>query len=169
MMKTMLSLAIALFFAIASNAQDFSKYESLEGVTSIKVNKAMFKLMSKLNIEVDDKETQEMINMIQNIEGIQVLTTADPTHQKSLASDAKKFISSNKLDELMRVNEGNKTVEFYIRDKPNSSLVEQLFMHVNDEGESVLIFIKGNIDMSKIGALVNQFNLPGGNELQRVN
>ncbi len=168
-MKTMISLAVALFFAIASNAQDFTKYESLEGVTSIKINKAMFKLMSKLNLDVEEKEAQEMINMIQNLEGIQVLTSSNATHKKSMASDAKKFITSNKLDELMKVNEGNKTVEFYIRDKPNSSLVEQLFMHINDEGETVIIIINGSIDMSKIGALVNQFNLPGGNELQRVN
>lgn len=168
-MKTMLSLAIALFFAIASNAQDFSKYESLEGVTSIKINKAMFKLMSKLSLEVEEKEAQEMINMIQNLDGIQVLTTNDVSHIKSLASDAKKYVSSNKLDELMKINEGTKTVEFYVRDKPNSNLVDELLMYINDNGETVLIFISGSIDMSKIGALVNQFNLPGGNELKRVN
>lgn len=169
MIKTMLSIAVALFFAIVSNAQDFKKYESLDGVTSIKINKAMFKLMSKLNIELEGKEAQEMINMIQDLDGIQVLMTSDVTHKKSMAGDAKKFIASNKLEELMKVNEGNKTVEFYIRDKPNSNLVEQLFMHVNEEGESIMIIINGSIDMSKIGALVSQLNLPGGNELKRVN
>lgn len=168
-MNTLLKIAIALCFTLAANAQDFSKYESQEGVTSIKINKTMFKLMGKLNLDPEEKEAKEMIDMIKNLDGIQILTTSNESHKKSMLSDVKKHVSTKQLDELMIINDGGKTVEFYIKDKANSDLVEQLFMFINDVDEAIVIMINGSIDMSRIGGLMSEFNLPGASELSKVN
>lgn len=170
-MNTLIKLSIALFlgfFSLKSTGQDFSKYDGQSGVTSVVINKTMFKLMSAMELDVDDPEAKKMISMVENLDNIQIFTTKNPDLKKSFQDDTKAYVKNKQLDELMRVSEENELVEIYIKSGANSNEVNQLFMHVNSGSEDVIIIIEGLIDLKEIGNLANKFNLPGSSNLQDI-
>ncbi|MCH8534340.1 MAG: DUF4252 domain-containing protein [Flavobacteriaceae bacterium] len=170
-MNTLIKLSIALFLGLLSwksVGQDFSKYDGQSGVTSVVINKTMFKLMSAMELDVDDPEAKKMIHMIENLDNIQIFTTKNAALKKSFLEDTKAYVKNMKLDELMRVSEEDELVEIYVKSGANSSEVKQLFMHVNSGGEDVIIIIEGLIDLKEIGELANKFNLPGSTNLQNI-
>ncbi len=170
-MSTLIKISLALiigFLSFQSSAQNFSKYDGQKGVTSVAINKTLFKLMSAMELDVDDPEAKEMIKMIENLENIQILTTKDTDIKESFLEDTKAYIKNMQLDELMRISEENELVEIYIKPGANSSEVKQLFMHVSSADEDVIIIIDGIINLKEIGNLANKFSLPGSNQLQNI-
>jgi len=170
-MNTLIKLSIALFLgllSLKSTGQDFSKYDGQNGVTSVVINKTMFKLMSAMELDVDDPEAKKMIRMVENLDNIQIFTTKNPDLKQSFQEDTKAYVKNMKLDELMRVSEENELVEIYIKSGANNNEVNQLFMHVNSGSEDVIIIIEGLIDLKEIGNLANKFSLPGSSKLQNI-
>ena len=162
------SLAIILFSA-SLNAQDFEKYKEMNGVSSVNINKNLFKLMSQMDLEIEDQEAQEMLEMINQLEHIQIFTTSDPKTMALLNKDAASYMKSQKLEKLMNINsEDGKKVKFYFRPGKNEEIVKQLFMHINDLDESLVIMIEGNVNLSQIGKLAKEFNLPGSKEFNKL-
>jgi hypothetical protein len=165
-------LAISLV-GLTSQAQSFEKYKEMNGVVSVNINKNMFKLMSQLDLETEDKEAQEMINMINQLKSIQIFTTSNPETGAALSKDAMAFMKNQKLEELMSVNdEDGKKVRFYFQPGATDNMVKQLFMHINDAEETIVIMIEGNVNLAQIGKIAKEFNLPGSdsfNELDKNN
>ncbi|MGM0635992.1 MAG: DUF4252 domain-containing protein [Bacteroidota bacterium] len=171
-MKTILSLLIIGVGLLQLHAQDFSKYESMPGVTSVSINKNMFKLMSQVDIESEDDEAQEMIKMIENLRGVKVYATKEADLISLLNEDANAYKKNNQLEELMQINDDRKKVTFHYIPGKTEEVINQLFMHIDssneDKNESVVIIIQGNIDLSKISALVKEFNLPASDEFEKL-
>lgn len=170
-MNTLIKLsmaAIVAFFSLTSKAQDFSKYDGQNGVTSVVINQTMFELMSAMELDIDDAEAKEMIKMVENLNNIQIFTTKKAALKKSFQQDAKAYVKTKQLEELMRVSEESELVEIYIKSNQENNLVNQLFMHVNSGEEDVIIIIDGIIDLKQIGNFANKFNLPGSSNLQNL-
>lgn len=170
-MKFVIHLSILAAFLVSTTlqAQNFDKYKEMNGVVSVNINQNMFKLMSQLELETDDKEAQEMINMINQLKNIQIFTTSDLEIGKSLSKDAMAFMKTKKLQELMSVNdEEGRKVRFYFQPGATDEIVKQLFMHINDAEETVVIMIDGDVNLAEIGKFAKQFNLPGSNDLQQL-
>lgn len=62
MKKLAIVLVLAVLPYITSAQDSFDKYENMDGVSSVVVTSKMFKLLSKLDIETNDKEVQEYMN-----------------------------------------------------------------------------------------------------------
>lgn len=163
-------VSIVIFFSVASlQAQNFDKYKDMDGVVSVSINKNLFKMMSQLDLEVDDKEAQQMINMIDQLENIQIFTTSNRSAIASLNKDASAYMKNQKLEELMNVNdETGKQIKFYFRPGASDEMVKQLFMHINDLEETIVIMIQGNVNLAEIGKIAKQFNLPGSSNFDEL-
>lgn len=167
-MKTIAIFITALLLTGFTYAQDFSKYANMSGVTSVVINKNMFKLMSKLDLDSKDAEVQDYIDMINDLQDIKIFSTADPEISKQLNADAEKYLKSKKLEELMRIQEDGQRVLFLYEPGKTDDEIKQLVMHVNSnegDSESVLIIVNGLIDLNQVSKLANKLNVPGANEL----
>jgi hypothetical protein len=183
--KLVLILAIAIL-PVASFAQSiFDQFEDLDGVTSVVVNQNMFKLLSKIDVETNDPESQDYINMIENLTSLKVLTTGDEAISAKMKSEVDRYLNKSKLQELMRVKDGEQTVKFYIKEGKNEDHVTELLMFITGlkevtkdadvtingkkrEFETVLLTLTGDIDLKQISKLTNQMDIPGGNQLEKA-
>ena len=185
MKKLVLILALATL-PIVSNAQSiFDQFEDLDGVTSVVVNQNMFKLLSKIDVETNDPESQDYINMIENLTSLKVLTTGDEAISAKMKSEVDRYLNKAKLQELMRVKDGEQTIKFYIKEGKNEDYVSELLMFITGlkevtkdsnvtingqkrEFETVLLTLTGNIDLKQISKLTNKMDIPGGKQLEKA-
>lgn len=171
-LKTFGILAIAILLSSSLKAQDFSKYNDVREITSIIVNKNMFKLMSKLDMDSEDEETQLYIEMVENLDDVKIFTTENAKYANELKKDFETYLSSNNLEELMQINDEGKNVKFYIKPGKSEDFVNQLVMFINSvdvgDQQSVLMMINGNIDLKNISKLTQKMNIPGGKSLENL-
>ena len=186
MKKLAVILAIALAPVVTFGQSIFDKFEDMDGVTSVIVNQKMFKMLADLNIQTDDPEAQEVMNMVNKITGLKVLTTGDEKISADMNSTVSSYLKSSNLQELMRIKDGDQTVKFYVKEGKDDNHVKELLMFVNGlkeltkgqditingqkrEIETVLLSLTGDIDLRQISKLTSKMNMPGGDQLKKVN
>ena len=185
MKNLILIVAFVLSSAVSFGQGIFDKYEDQEGVTSVVVNQKMFKMLATMGIDLDDPEAQEFVNMAKNITGFKVFTTGDQKISGEMNSTVQKYLKSSKLEELMRIKDGDQTVNFYIKEGKDENHVKELLMFVSGlkemtsgqditingkkrEIETVILSLTGDIDLRQISKLTNQMNMPGGEQLKKA-
>jgi hypothetical protein len=171
-MKKLIAIALLLLTPLAGMAQSiFDKYEDMDQVSSVIVNKNMFDLLIKMDVDVDDPEAQEFMDIAKSLSGLKVFITEDKGISADMQSTVDKYLRSASLEELMRVKDKDANVKFYIRNGKDSDHVSELLMfvtgiknmdvEVNDRQiETVLLTLTGDIDLTKIGSLTRKMNLP---------
>ncbi len=189
--NTMKKLLIVFAFAILlmpltamAQSNIFDKYSDNDNVTYASIKPKMFQMLAKINIETDDKESQEFMDMVKSITSFKTLATDD----KAVAGDIAKWVKSRSgsLEELMEIKDDGVVVKFYVKEGKNEDFVAELLMFVNgldavtkdldvsvngkNRGmESVLVSFTGDIDLNQLSKLINAFDLPGGKELDKKN
>lgn len=185
-MKKLIVIAVIAIMPFSSFAQSmFDRFENNEDVTSVILNGKMFKMLAKMGIDVDDPEMQAYVDMANNITGLKVFTTGNDKIAADMNQSVDKYLKSSKLEELMRVKDGNQTVNFYIKEGRDDNHVTELLMFIDGlkemtegqditingkkrEIETVLLSLTGDIDLRQISKLTNQMNMPGGDQLKKA-
>ncbi|WP_299224475.1 DUF4252 domain-containing protein [uncultured Psychroserpens sp.] len=185
-MKNVIVIVAIMLSSIASFGQGiFDKFEDQEGVTSVVVNQKMFKMLATMGIDLDDPEAQEYLNMAKSITSFKVFTTGDSKIAAEMNATVTKYLKSTKLEELMRIKDGDQTVNFYVKEGKDENHVKELLMFVDGlkemtkgqditingkkrEIESVVLTLTGDIDLRQISKLTNQVNMPGGDQLKKA-
>ncbi|HET8854523.1 MAG TPA: DUF4252 domain-containing protein [Salinimicrobium sp.] len=172
MKKSLIIIAVALLMPIVSNAQNFAKYESMKGVDAVVITNKMFKLLTKIDLNADDPETQEYIDLIENLDEIRVFTTNQSSVRNQMAADVAEYLENSSLEELMRVKEDGKMVKFFYKPGKSEDYVSQLFMFMEGEEEnepiSVILNITGEINLTQVSKLASDFDIPGGEQLENI-
>ena len=125
-------------------------------------------------------EADKFIKLVEEIESFKVITTESKDVAQEIQTWVDKHIKTQNLDELMRVRDKGAHVNFYVKSTKNDDRVKKLLMFVTDinEGqidlgdrkpETVLLYLSGDIDLTQISKLVNEMNLPGGQQLGKLN
>lgn len=149
----------------------FDKYEDLDKVSAVVVNESMFRLLSKINVEVDDQEAKDFMDIAQNLKNLKVFITEDKLISADMLATMEKYLKTASLQELMRVKDKDANVKFYIKSGKDEDHVSELLMFVtgiknanveiNDRKiETVLLSLTGDIDLNKISSLTKKMNLP---------
>ncbi len=171
MKKIIVVLAIALLPLTGFAQSMFDKYEKMDNVGTVVVNKAMINLVSKLGSLSDDQEAKEFSEVAEGIRGIKVFITEDKRISADMSATVKKYLKSSSMEELMRVKDKDVNVKFYIKSGKDEDHVKELLMFVSGmknidldvngrKFETVLVSITGDIDLNKIGSLTKKMNLP---------
>ena len=165
MKKTVLIIALILVSNTFFAQSIFDKFEDNDKITAIKVNKKMFELMGK--VETKDKDSKEYINLVKKLDNLRVFVTADVKQSSEMKATAEKYLKTNAMEELMRINEKGKSVKIYVKSGAKDSHVKELLMFIDGTGkeETVLMSLIGNFDLDELSALTDKMNLPGGDEL----
>jgi hypothetical protein len=185
-MKKIVVILSLLAAPIVMSAQSiFEKYEDQEHVTSVVVNQKMFKMLANIEIQTDDPDADDFINQVKMLDNLTVFTTDNMDVSNSMKKDVEKYIKNSKLEELMRIKDGDQTVNFFILEGKDDNHVKELLMFVNGLGditkeenisingkqrviETVLLSLTGDIDLRQVSKLTTQLNVPGGDQLKKA-
>ncbi|WP_149276091.1 DUF4252 domain-containing protein [Pareuzebyella sediminis] len=169
-MKKILIVLIAAILPITGFSQSlFDKYEDLDQVSAVVVNKSMFNLLSKIDVEVDDPEAKDFMDIAKSLNNLKVFITEDKSISADMKNSVDKYLKSAQLEELMRVKDKDANVKFYIQSGKDDDHVSELLMFVTGmkdvdvdgrKFETVLLSLTGDIDLNKIGSLTKKMNLP---------
>jgi hypothetical protein len=151
----------------------FDSYENEKDVTSVVVTKNMFKLLAEIDLESDDPEVKDYLELVNNLDNIKIFITNNAAIAKRMSADVQKYIGSSKgLNELMRVKDEGKNIKFYSKEGKSESFVSELLMFMDgdiDGKEGTMIMsITGNIDLKKISKLTKDLNVPGSDQLKKI-
>ena len=169
-MKKLTFLLIFTLLPFLGSAQAFDKYEGMKEVDAVVITSKMFKLLTKIDLNADDPETQQYIDLIEKLKEMRVFSTKSSYVREQMAADVASYLKNNSMEELMRVTEGGKTVKFYYKPGKSEDFVSQLFMFMNGKGDepSVILNITGDINLSQVSKLAQDFNIPAGEELENI-
>jgi hypothetical protein len=169
--KLIVIVVLMMAPVIISAQSQFDKFEDIDGVTSVIVNQKAFSLMSTIGAGSDD----EYMNLIKNINSLRVFATESSKVAAQMKTEAENYLKKANLEELMRVKDDDKNVKIYVREGSSEGFVKELFMFVtgtnlneNDDAETVIISLTGDIDLKQIAKLTEKMNLPGGEHLKKA-
>ena len=171
MKKYVLITLIALMPLAGFSQSIFDQFEDLDNVSSVVVNKNMFNLLGKMNIDSDDPEAKEFMEIAQSLSGLKVFATEDKAIAADMKATVDKYLKTASLEELMRVKDKDANIKFYVKSGKDEDHVSELLMfvsgiknvdvEVNDRQiETVLLSLTGDIDLTKIGSLTSKMDLP---------
>lgn len=175
MKKLNVLVVLALIPLFGFSQSIFDKYEDMDNVGTVVVNKGMINLVSKIGNLSDDKEAKEFAEVAKGINGIKVFITEDKGVSANMATTVKKYLKSSSMEELMRVKDKDVNVKFYIKNGKDEDHVRELLMFVSGmkdmdvdgrKFETVLVSMTGDIDLNKISTITNKMNLP--NDLNKA-
>lgn len=177
MKKIILTIAIVLIsFANYAQTSVFDKFEDMDGVSSVIVNKEAFKMLAQF--KGGGTEGQEYMEMVQNLNTFKVFTTEKAEIAAQMANVMKQYLTTAKLTEMMRVKDEGTNVKIYIRQGKDANHVSELLMFVNGVGkymkdsdspikaETVILSLTGDIDLNKISKLTETHIPNSGKQLK---
>lgn len=170
-MKKVVVVLIAILPVFGFSQSIFDKYEDMDHVGSVIVNKGMIDMVSKIGGLSDDAEAREFMEVARGLQGVRVFMTEDLDISADMSETVKNYLKGSKLEELMRVTDKNVNVKFYVREGKKKDHVTELLMFVSGldnvemgtrgrKLETVLVSLIGDIDLNKIGSITNKMDLP---------
>jgi hypothetical protein len=172
-MKKIIVIAILLIGSYTSFAQEsiFDKFEDMDDVSSVVVNKALFKMMSN-TVKVNDKNSKDYLNMVMGLNSLKVFTTESSKIAVQMKNTVNSYLKKVKLTELMRAKDKDGRVKIYIRKGKDENHVSELLMFVSDlknkaDQQAVILSLTGDIDLNKISELTNSYIPESGKQLKK--
>jgi hypothetical protein len=121
------------------------KYNGVEGVTAMTVNKQMIAMFAGGNADLDF------------VDEIQILLSENADVSSGIVKDAKKAVKKSKVDELISANEDGATFTIYT--KSESDIITNIVIVIENESPSGFIVITGDIPQEKISEVVKIANM----------
>lgn len=171
MKKILVILVVALLPFAGFSQSIFDKYEDLDKVSAVVVNESMFKLLSKIEVNIEEPEARDFMEIAKSVKNLKVFITEDKGISADMKSSVDKYLKTTSLVELMRVKDKDANVKFYIKSGKDDDHVSELLMFVTGinnsnmemngrKVETVLLSLTGDIDLNKINSLTKKMNLP---------
>lgn len=156
MKHSIILIAIALFLSIPTAIQaktfDFDKMAEMEGVTSVHISKAMFRLLSGMSIKADGIDLQ---SVMPKLESLQIITCEKPEIIPLLKKEAEVFSTKEGYEELMRVKEDDShtiILQKQHEDKPN----EYVLVNIEGNEDFNLILMKGILTLEELQQMMGE-------------
>ena len=121
------------------------KYNGMEGVTAMTVNKQMIAMFAGENADFDF------------VDEVQILLCEDAGVASNIVKDAKKAVKKSKIEELVSANEDGATFTVYT--KSDGDIFTDIVVVVENEDPSGFIVITGDIPQEKISEVVKIANM----------
>jgi len=157
------ALAFTHFFNVYGQKEKldqlFDKYQEVEGVTSIKIAKPMFGMLSNLNIA--DSELDQIKPLLAKINGLKVLITENPEGGKSknnltqLNKEISSYLKNMNYSEMMSVKNGESKIKFLSSEAKNGILEDILLRIDSGNGENILVMLDGKLSMDDVNKIIN--------------
>lgn len=177
-MKKIVIVALIATLPLMSFSQSvFDKFEDMDDVSTVVLNQNMFRLISKMEVDVDDPETRDYIDIAKSLKSLKVFATEDKSIAADMKAEVDRYLRGTSLQELMRVKDKDANIKFYIKEGRDEDHVSELLMFISGikeveangrKVETVLLSLTGDIDLNKINSLTKKINIPGGDQLKKA-
>lgn len=141
----MMMLPIMAMAQLPHFAKLGEKYNGMEGVTAMTINKQMIAMFAGENADFDF------------VDEIQILLSEDAGVASNIVKDAKKAVKKSKIEELVSANEDGATFTIYT--KSDGDVFTDIVVVVENEDPSGFIVITGDIPQEKISEVVKIANM----------
>ena len=171
-MKNTFFIIAILLMPILTMAQEtpankfFEKYSGLEGYTSVYITKYMFELFAKISNDDEEKEFDEITSKLTSIKILTIDSALNAKSNRKFDKELSSLLPKSDYKDLMIVKDGKQTVKFLIKEKAGK--ISEFLMIVYGEGDPVLIFLEGDIDLKKVSKLSKTMNVNGFEYLDNV-
>ena len=170
-MKFFFTILSLLSTSLVFTQSLFEKYEDMENVTSVVVNQKMFGMLAEMKVKTNDLEADAFLDQIKTLNNLFVFTTKDTSVTNEICSDVNTYVKASKLEELMRVKDGDQNIKFYVQSGRDEFHVSELLMLVRSKAssdETILLSLNGDIDLRTLAVLTERLNIPGGKQLENA-
>jgi hypothetical protein len=170
-MKNFFTILSLISTSLIFSQSLFEKYEDMDNVSSVVVNQKMFGMLAEMKVKTNDPETDAFLDQIKMLNSLTVFTTTDTSVSDAISADVKTYVKASKLEELMRVKDGDQNIKFYVQSGRDEFHVSELLMLVRgrlSSDETVLLSLNGDIDLRTLAVLTEQLNVPGGKQLEKA-
>lgn len=141
----MMMLPIMAMAQLPHFAKLGEKYNGMEGVTAMTINKQMISMFAGENADFDF------------VDEVQILLCEDAGVASNIVKDAKKAVKKSKIEELVSANEDGATFTIYT--KSDGDIFTDIVVVVENEDPSGFIVITGDIPQEKISEVVKIANM----------
>ncbi|MFC5683997.1 DUF4252 domain-containing protein [Flavobacterium sp. MAHUQ-51] len=172
MKKVILTMLVAFASTSFYGQAVFDQFNGKDEVVSVVVNKKMFELMSKVKVDASDKETQQYLKLIQNLNDLRVFSTTNKAAAQKIKEVADGYIKTSAMEELKKVNENGKQITIDVKRTGNSNVMNEFVMFIQDDtngmSRTVLMSLTGVFNLADISILTDKMQIPGGTELKKL-
>lgn len=160
-----LALVFSYFFNVYGQKdkveQLFDKYQEVEGVTTIKIAKPMFGMLS--NLDLGDAELDQIKPLLAKIKGLKIFIAERPKDETSangqklsqINRDIKAYLNNLNYNEIMTMNSDGAKIKFLSAEEKDG-ILDDLLLSIDSGGEeSILIKLDGRLSMDDINKLIN--------------
>lgn len=141
----MMMLPIMAMAQLPHFAKLGEKYNGMEGVTAMTINKQMIAMFAGENADFDF------------VDEVQILLCEDAGVASNIVKDAKKAVKKSKIEELVSANDDGATFTVYT--KSDGDIFTDIVVVVENEDPSGFIVITGDIPQEKISEIVKIANM----------
>jgi hypothetical protein len=141
----MMMLPVMVMAQLPQFAKLGEKYNGVDGVTAMTVNKQMIAMFAGDNADLDF------------VDEIQILLSENADVSSGIVKEAKKAVKKSKVDELISANDDGATFTIYT--KSESDLITNIVIVIENESPSGFIVITGDIPQEKISEVVKIANM----------
>ncbi|MEN1784488.1 MAG: DUF4252 domain-containing protein [Bacteroidota bacterium] len=166
-----LTLWCALLPSLVLGQVAFEQLKDAEHIGTVTISKSMLDLVSNFTVETDDQETKDFLDIAKRIRSVKLFMTEQQKAAKQLEKAAMEHVQSAEMERLMTVQENGAQMAFYVSDSGREEdhvdalllLVTEMDQKVTDVPfESILVSMEGDIDLTKVGSLVEKMGLYPG-------
>jgi len=171
-----LFMIIAVFFNSTAFAQlsdvhkIFDKYQDVEGITSIKVEKPMFNLLNKLSIQ--DEDIQKIKPLLGKINSINILISGANKLLDSVAdikpgvikqgspppglqNEINLAVKKLNYEELVTINSSRRKIKL-MTVKSTGDVLHNLLLSITSSDQNVLMLLDGEIPMTELNKFISE-------------
>lgn len=168
-MKKLIIIALVLV-AAQVQAQDaitkfFSKYQNDDTFSQVTISSKMFSLFADL--EVETPEDKEIVNTINKLKGLRILSKNDTRNARELYKEAFTLIPVKDYEELMTVRDKDADMKFFIKDDGKGK-VSELLMVMGSNDDFMILSLFGEIDLKQISRLGRKMDIGGLDKLENM-
>ena len=142
----------------------FSKYQSDDTFSQVTISSKMFGLFN--NMEMENKEDQEVLDAISKLKGLKILAKDETRDARGLYDEANKMLPKSEYEELMYVRDKDKDMRFFINEKGGK--INELVMIAGGSNDFMLLSVFGEIDLKQISKIGSKMDVDGLKDLERL-
>ncbi|MEM7108401.1 MAG: DUF4252 domain-containing protein [Bacteroidota bacterium] len=169
-MKKVVVIIMVIMLGFSAQAQEdavsrfFTKYADDESFSNVNITARMFGLFTDL--ELEDKEDQEVMNAISKLKGLKILAKDHVVNGKDLYREALGLLPKKEFDELMSVRDEDKDMKFMIKEK--NGKIEELVMIMGGNREFFILTLFGEIDLKQVARISKAMDIDGLEGLENI-
>lgn len=143
-MKKIILLTITCLLAVTAWGQSsfYKKYAGYKEVSKVYISSSLFSLMGD-NSELEISSQINVAGIIQNLDGLYILSTSNQKVIAEMRKDFEKQIKSGEFEVLMEIEDGDDKVIMYMQKQ--GTLITDLYICADDYDDFAIIYLSGKI------------------------